>query len=161
MANQSGVQSSFTEFQGENYAWDSIVIKDEPEDTVEPSHEELEKSYNELFGGQKDTEPFRMEEKITLKPSKPSGMFTFEFELTVTWTIQIICCYVTVYLHLNSVCSEAGLGGRRPRGRPRTRAPKVTPRGRRGRRSTQTTVEKILELSRSSPDNDGMSSFTA
>ena len=119
-ANQIGNQSSFPEFQGESFSWESIVIKDEPADAVEPSQEELEKSYNDCFGGQKDTEIFRMEERITLKPSKPS-------------------------------C----LSGRRPRGRPRTRPPKVTPRGRRGRRSTQTTVEKILELSQTYPDSHG------
>lgn len=104
---------------GGSYAWESIVIKDEPEDPIEPSHEELEKSYNEFFGGHKEVQTFRTEERITLKPSKPMG-----------------------------------LGGRRPRGRPRSRPLKVTPRGRRGRRSTQTTVERILELSGASHDNE-------
>lgn len=104
---------------GKNCSWEKITIKDEPEDPVEPSHEELEKSYHEFFGGQHDLDTFRTEERITLKPSKP-----------------------------------AGLGGRRPRGRPRSRPPKVTPRGRRGRRSVNTTVEKILELSEASYDND-------
>ncbi|KAK3927897.1 putative transposase for insertion sequence element IS702 [Frankliniella fusca] len=102
-----------------SFAWENIIIKDEPEDPIEPSHEELEKSYNEFFAGHKEVETFRTEERITLKPSKP-------------------------------MC----LGGRRPRGRPRSRPFKVTPRGRRGRRSMQTTVERILELSGASHHNE-------
>lgn len=49
-----------------------------------------------------------------------------------------------------------GYSGRRPRGRPRSRPLKVTPRGRRGRRSMQTTVEKILELGESKTADEGV-----
>lgn len=112
--------SSHLDFHSGRYLWENVVIKDEPEEPVEPSAEELEKSYNEFFGGQKDFDTFRTEERITLKPSKPTSF-----------------------------------GGRRPRGRPRSRPFKLTPRGRRGRRSTQTTVERILELSQTPEDTDG------
>ncbi|XP_034243635.1 uncharacterized protein LOC117646646 isoform X2 [Thrips palmi] len=112
--------SSHLDFHSGRYDWENVIVKNEPEDPIEPSAEDLERSYNEFFGGQKDFETFRTEERITLKPSKPA-------------------CF----------------GGRRPRGRPRSRPFKLTPRGRRGRRSTQTTVERILELSQTSPDADG------
>lgn len=57
-------------FLNGGYSWGHVVIKNEPEDHIEPSQEELEKSYHDFFGGH-ENDNFRTEERITLKPSKP------------------------------------------------------------------------------------------
>lgn len=75
--------SSHLDFHSGRYHWENVVVKDEPEDPIEPSPEELERSYHEFFGGQKDFETFRTEERITLKPSKPTCKIIFSISVLV------------------------------------------------------------------------------